>query len=76
LFKALIWKKSRAKRSQAKLRKAMVLSIKVVKERRRVFIEKQKEKREKLFIKESQYLIAIQYCIFDDEIPSSPQKSP
>ena len=31
----------------------MILSIKVIKERRRVFIKKQKEKRKKLFIKES-----------------------
>jgi hypothetical protein len=31
----------------------MVLSIEVIKERRRVYIEKQKEKKEKLFIKES-----------------------
>ena len=27
-------------------------------------------------MKESQYLTAIQSCIFDDEIPSSPQRSP
>ena len=41
-----------------------------------MFAEKQSIKREKLFMKESQYLTAIQSCIFDDEIPSSPQRSP
>jgi hypothetical protein len=51
-----------------------VLSIDIVEEHQRVFAENQRIKREKLFIKESQYLTAIQFCIFDDEIPSSPQK--
>jgi hypothetical protein len=76
LFEALVQKKSRIKRSQAKLGKAQVLSIEIIEERRRVFAEKQSIKREKLFMKESQYLTAIQSCIFDDEIPSSPQRSP
>ena len=59
LFEALVQKKSRIKRSQAKLGKAQVLSIEIVEERRRVFAEKQSIKREKLFVKESQYLTAI-----------------
>jgi hypothetical protein len=59
LLEALIQKKSRSKRSQAKLGKAMVISIEVIKELRRVFKEKLRIQREKRFVRESQYLTAI-----------------
>jgi hypothetical protein len=67
LFKAIKRKKARSKRTTANLGKAQVMSMAVVEERRKVL-------NEKLFKKESQYLNAINFNIFDDVIPGSPQK--
>jgi hypothetical protein len=53
LLRAIIQKKSHIKQSQANLGKAQVMSIEVVKERRRAFQEKLDIKRQKLFVKES-----------------------
>jgi hypothetical protein len=47
----------------------MVISIKVVEERKRAYNEKR-------FLKDSQYLTVVQFCVFDDVIPCSPEKRP
>jgi hypothetical protein len=67
LFEAIKRKKARSKRTTANLGKAQVMSIAVVEERRKVLDKKR-------FKKKSQYLSVINFCIFDDVIPSSPQK--
>jgi hypothetical protein len=68
LFEAIKCKKACSKRIIANLGKAQVMSMVVVKERRKVL-------NEKLFKKESQYLNAISFSIFDDVIRGSPKKS-
>jgi hypothetical protein len=69
LFKAIKRKKARSKRTIANLGKAQVISMEVVMEQRKVLDKKR-------FKKEFQYLSAINFSIFDDIIPSSPQKKP
>jgi hypothetical protein len=68
LFKAIKRKKARSKRTIANLGKAQVMSMAVIKERRKVL-------NKKLFKKESQYLNTISFGIFDDVIRGSPKKS-
>jgi hypothetical protein len=47
----------------------MMISIEVVEERKRAYNEKR-------FLKDSQYLTAVQFYVFNDVIPCSPKKRP
>jgi hypothetical protein len=67
LFEAIKRKKAHSKRTIANLGKAQVISMAVVEERKKVLDKKR-------FKKESQYLMAINFYIFNNVIPGSPQK--